>query len=101
MNDVTVTISSDGTASPSDIRVRPGDTVSFHADGADVVLCVDPEAFFGGTRYEISDGETVDLTVQAGASGRFEFMTVVGDLSASCKGSREKDRPGGGGGGID
>lgn len=98
MNDVTVTISSDGTPSPSTVRVQPGDTVSFHADGADVVLCVDPGSFFGGTRYEIPSGETVDLTVQSGASGAFEFVVAVGDLGAPCRGGRDKDRPGGGGG---
>ena len=99
MSSITVTIASDGTTSPSDIQARPGDTVSFHADGADAVLCLDPEAFFGGSRYEIPDGETADLTVQPDASGRFEFIVVVGDLAASCRDGR-RDKVIGGGGGV-
>lgn len=98
MPDTTVTIASDGTATPSDIRVRPGDTVSFHADGADVVLCLDPARFFGGDRYEIPSGKNVDLTVQSSARGSFEFITIVGDLDAACRGTRDKDRSGGSGG---
>ncbi len=97
MSSITVTIASDGTTTPSDIQAGPGDTVSFHADGADAVLCLDPEAFFGGSRYEIPNGETVGLTVQPDASGRFEFIVVVGDLTASCRGSRDKQMGGTGG----
>ncbi|WP_420456326.1 hypothetical protein [Rubrivirga sp.] len=98
MSSITVTIASDGTTTPSDIQASPGDTVSFHADGADAVLCLHPEAFFGGSRYEISNGETVDLTVQPDASGRFDFIVVVGDLTASCRdGSRDKHMGGSGG----
>lgn len=101
MSTITVTIASDGTTSPSDIQARPGDTVSFHADGADAVLCLDPETFFGGSRYEIPDGETADLTVQPDASGRFEFVVQVGDLSADCRGRRDKEYGGGGGVGVE
>ncbi|PAP75158.1 hypothetical protein [Rubrivirga marina] len=99
MPDVKVTIASDGTPSPSDIPAGPGDTVSFHADGADVVLCIDPKSFFGGARYEIPMGQVEALTVQPDARGSFEFMTLVGDLSAPCKGGRDKQYTGGGGGG--
>ncbi|MDX1420746.1 MAG: hypothetical protein R3181_12320 [Rubricoccaceae bacterium] len=98
MSDVTVTIASDGTPTPSDIQISPGDTVSFHADGADIVLCVDPGEYFGEERYAIPNGETVHLTMQADASGSFEYITLVGDLSADCYDGRDK-RGGGGGNG--
>lgn len=97
MSDITVTIAGDGTPTPSDIQVQAGDTVSFHAEGADIVLCVDPASFFGGERYEIPNGAAADLTVQPGASGSFEYITIPGDLDALCRGRR--DRSGGGGGG--
>ena len=99
MADTTITIASDGTPSPERVQVGPGDTVTFRADGADVVLCVLPETFFGEGRYAIPDGESTSLTVQPGnESGTFDFMTQVGDLTADCKGRRDK-RMGGLGGG--
>ena len=102
MSATTVTIAADGTPSPSDVRASPGDAVSFRADGADVVLCVAPTSVFGGERYEIAAGGTLDLTVQSGATGAFEFLTHVGDLAVRCRdGSRDKGRGGRGAGGID
>lgn len=98
MSDITVTISSDGTPSPSSIQVQPGDTVSFRSERADAVLCIDPAAFFGGERYEIPGEKTLDLTVQPEASGSFKYIIRTGDLNAPCRGPR--DRAGGGGGGI-
>ena len=98
MSDITVTIASDGTPSPAHVQASPGDTVSFHADGADVVLCIDPDRFFGHERYEIPDGESVALTVQSGAPDAFKFITRVGDLNAPCRGGRDKTSGGGGGG---
>lgn len=80
-----VTISSDGAFSPNTIAPDPGDVVSFRADGADVVLCVDPSTVFGGERYPIADGSTADLTVQDDAIHvDFAYVALVGDLEAAC-----------------
>ncbi|WP_412069604.1 hypothetical protein [Rubrivirga sp. IMCC43871] len=89
MSSVTVTIASDGTFSPSTLTVHQGDTVSWVADGADAVVCIDPADYFGGDRFEIPNGQTLDLTVQCGPIGGFDFIVIVGDLSVSCEdGSR-------------
>lgn len=85
----TVTISSDGTFSPNTIAPNPGDVVSFRAEGADVVLCVDPSTVFGAERYPIADGSTADLTVQEEAIHiDFAYVACVGDLDAACGGCR-------------
>ena len=97
MSTVTITLASDGTPSPSSVQVNPGDTLRFHADGADAVVCIHPAEYFGGERFAIPSGETADLTVQPEASGSFEYIVTVGDLEASCRGSREKAMAGGGG----
>ena len=84
-----LTIATDGTITPTNIHVNPGDTVSFHADGDDAVLCVDPDILFGAERYEIPDGDTITLTVQNDATHiTFAFLTVMGDLTAACGGAR-------------
>lgn len=88
MSTVTVTIASDGTPTPSALTVAQGDTVTWVANGADVVLCIDPAAYFGGSRFEIPNGDTLDLTVVSGPIGGFDFITKVGDLTEDCGGSR-------------
>lgn len=96
MPNVTIAIASDGTMNPSNFHINPGETASFEANGNDVVLCVDPEGLFGEERYEIPNGTTLDLVVQATANNiSFELKTRVGDLEASCT----KRGTGGDGGG--
>lgn len=102
MADVTVRIDSDGTFSPSTLDVHVGDTVTFAA-AADSVLCVAPEAVFGGERFEIPAGREKKLQVQARTSS-LDFVVRVGDLGAPCRGDgRERTSRGGGqvGGGLD
>ncbi len=86
---IVVTIAADGSFSPDPISPDPGQVVSFHADGQDVVLCVDPETVFGGERFEIPNGSAADLTVQPGAVHvAFAYVAVMGDLGAACTGAR-------------
>lgn len=94
MADTTVIISSDGTPTPNTLEVYKGDVVSWVADGADVVLCISKPQYFGGPRFEIPNGETLDLEVRNDNMGGFEFLIKTGDLSAKCKGGRGE--PGGG-----
>ena len=104
MANVTVTIAPDGTPTPSSIQVDPGDTVGFHADGVDVVLCVLPKTVFGSMSFIIPEDTTLNLLVQNFASsGPFEYITLVGDLEAECEGRGDEDGEGGGnvGGGPD
>lgn len=98
MSTVPVTIDSQGTPTPDPIQAGLGDIVAFHADGADVVVCIDPASYFGGERFEIANGDTLDLPVQSVAGGGFEYIVKVGDLSAPCTGGRgTKDGSGQGG----
>ena len=97
MANVTVTIGSNGDPSPSHININVGDTVSFHANGDDVVLCVSDEAIFGDDRYEIPEDSSLDLNVQSGApQGDFDYLVLVGDLDANCGGGKGGDGEGGG-----
>lgn len=106
MADATITIAANGTPSPdpATLTFDSGDTVTFVADGADVVLCTAPPNFFGGVRHEIPDGESIDLTVSPSASGSFEYVIKTGDLDAKCKGGRgpgtDDPAASGGGGGT-
>ncbi len=94
MAHVNVTISPDGTLSPSYLSLQPQDTVAFEA-AADTVLCVAPASVFGSGRYEIPANSTLDLTVQ-GTSGSFDLLSQTGDLTAQCSGSRAVGREGAG-----
>ncbi|MDX1739984.1 MAG: hypothetical protein R3178_01775 [Rhodothermales bacterium] len=91
MADITVNINGDGGFSPSSINPNPGDTVVFVAED-DTVLCVEPDAVFGGKRFEIAAGSSVALTVQSDASNvDFSFSAVIGSLDLDCASSRGKD----------
>lgn len=96
MSDITVSINSSGAPSPSVLNAQVGDTVTFVAE-ADTVLCVDPATVFGAERFEIPAGSPLPLAVE-GPSERLDFITRVGDLSASCRDGR--DKTGGGSGTV-
>ncbi len=86
---IVVTIAADGSFSPDPISPDPGQVVSFHADGQDVVLCVEPADVFGGERFEIPNGSSADLRVQPGAVHvAFAYVAIMGDLAADCMGAR-------------
>lgn len=79
-----VTIKSGGKLEPESIQVRHGDIVAFQADGTDVVLCFDRAAFFGAYRYEIPDGTTLPLVVQAQAPDGDTAYSIKTDLEDEC-----------------
>lgn len=92
-----VTIERDGTFTPDHLQLNSGDTVDFAAKDQDAVLCIDSDRVFGEDRYEIAAGRHVSVTVRSDAPSQFEFIARMGDLSAPCRGSRDRSSGGGGG----
>ena len=68
-----------------DIKVRPGDTVTFKsspAPGFDFVLCVNQVRVFGGERFEVPGGQPRILTVQQDAPGvLFDYIVMCETLT--------------------
>ena len=96
MADHIVTISTDGTPTPDDIEINPGDRVTFQTAKADVVLCVDPTELFGAERFIIPAGDRLNVLVQDFAPpGEFAYLIITGNLDRPCKG-RGGDGEGGG-----
>lgn len=97
---ITVTIDSVGTFSPRSIAPNPGDVVSFLAGGGDAVLCVDPDSLFGGERFAIANGSSLDLVVQEEAVHiDFGYIACLGDLEMTCEACRQQGVRGDEGGG--
>lgn len=97
MATITVNISSNGDPSPDPITISIGDTVTFYADGEDVVLCISDDAIFGDDRYQIPADTSLDLQVQTGApQGGFDYLVLIGDLNATCGGGKGGDGEGSG-----
>lgn len=97
MAELKVTIDRNGSFTPRQLQLSTGDLVSFVSNEEDAVLCFDSDGVFGEARYEIPEGEFVNLTVQAGAPQAFEFIARMGDLDARCRGARDRTGSGGGG----
>lgn len=94
MADITVQIGADGSFIPSALSLQTGDRVTFSAE-ADAVLCVAPEAVFGGERFEIPAGSEKRLEAQQDAPS-LDFVARMGDLSAPCRGGgRDRTSRGG------